>query len=98
MIVHQDEGRRRELEGALDDLARVDRRVIHRAPVLYFVGDQEILAIEEEDAEFLLSGSRHRCRAIIEKRVPGTERRTSEKPRLREPQCRSFDKFQLRDS
>ena len=44
---------RRCVEGALDDLARIDRRVVDRAALLDLVGDQHVLAVEEEDAELL---------------------------------------------
>ena len=71
MIVHQDDGRGAELQRALDDLARIDRRVIDRALALHFVGDQDVLAVEEQDAEFLVGAARHRGGAIIEQRRPG---------------------------
>ncbi len=41
---------------------------------LHFVGDEHVLAVEEQDAEFLVRVARHRGGAIIDQRLPGTER------------------------
>src|SRR5204863_72548 len=53
MVVHQDQGRRLQLERALDDLAGIDRRVIDRTALLPFVPDQHVLAVEKQDVELL---------------------------------------------
>ena len=55
MVVHQDQRCGPEFERAAHDLARIDRRVIDRANALHLVGDELVLLIEEEDAEFPLS-------------------------------------------
>jgi len=52
MVVHQDQGGSVEFEGALDDLARIDRRVVDRAALLPLVLDQHVLAVEEQQVEF----------------------------------------------
>ncbi len=49
MIVHQDHRARAQLQRPLDDLARIDRCMIDRAPGLHLVGDQDVLAVEEQD-------------------------------------------------
>lgn len=70
VIMHEDQRRGVDLERALDDLARVDRHVIDRAPRLCLVGNENVLAIKEQHAEFLdiLVGQ---CGvAILQKRVP----------------------------
>ena len=58
MVVHQDEGRRRQLQRAFDDLARIDRGVIHRAFGLNLIGNQHVLAVQEQHLEFLASAQR----------------------------------------
>ena len=50
VIVHQDDRGRRQFERALDHLARIDRRVVHRAGLLHFVGDQLVALVEEQHA------------------------------------------------
>src|SRR6266540_1769957 len=63
MVVHEDDGGGRELERALDHLARVHRRVIDGSDLLGFVGDQLVALVEEQDAELLLLGEGHRAAA-----------------------------------
>src|SRR5689334_25431981 len=53
MIVHQNYRRSAELERTVDDLARIDGRMIDRAARQHFVGDEYVLAIEEEDSKLL---------------------------------------------
>src|SRR6185437_13957427 len=74
MIVHQNYRRSAELERALDDLARIDGRVVDRAACQHFVGDEYVLAIEEEDSKLLPGTAGHRGRAIVDQRAPGTKR------------------------
>ncbi len=49
--MHQDQRRSAQLERALDHLAGIDRRVIDRAALLLLVGDQRVLAVEEQEME-----------------------------------------------
>lgn len=65
MIVHQDKGGGAMFQGALDDLAGIDRGMIDRAFRLHLIGDQDILAVEIQHPEFLGRGARHRRHAII---------------------------------
>ena len=58
MVVDQDHRGRRQLERALDHLARIDRRVVDGAGLLDLVGDQRVLLVEEEDAELLAARQR----------------------------------------
>jgi hypothetical protein len=53
MVVHQDDGGGGELQRALDDFARIDRRVIDGADLLDFVGDELVALVEKQDAELL---------------------------------------------
>ena len=55
VIVDQDDGGRRQFQRALDDLARIDRRMVDGAFLLLLVGDQLIALVEEQDAELLAS-------------------------------------------
>ena len=73
MIVDEDHGCRRKLESPFDDLARIDRRVIDRAGLLHFVGDQLVALVEKEDAKLLLLGEGLGAAAIIEHGRPGRE-------------------------
>ena len=57
---------RRMLQRALDDLARIDRRVVDGALLLHLVGDQPVLLVEKEDAELLVVLERHRRAAIVD--------------------------------
>ena len=50
--MHEDQSRSSQLEGAFDDLAGVNRRVINRASLLHFVLDQRVLAIEKQYMKF----------------------------------------------
>jgi len=52
VVVHQDERGGAQLERALDHLAGIDRRVVDRAALLLLVGDQRVLAVEEQEVEF----------------------------------------------
>jgi len=73
MIVHQDQRRGAELERALDDLARIDRRMVDGSALLAFILDQYILAIEEQDVELLDLAVRDLGAAVIDKLVPGVD-------------------------
>ena len=59
MIVHQYDGRGRQLERPLDHFAHIDRRVVDRAGLLHLVGDDLVALVEEQDAELLLAGKPH---------------------------------------
>jgi hypothetical protein len=66
MVVHQDDRGGGEFERPLDHLARINRRVIDGAGLLQFVGDERVALVEEQDAELLLLGERHRGAAIVQ--------------------------------
>jgi hypothetical protein len=51
MVVDQDHGGRGDFQSAAHDLARIDRSVIDRAPVLDLVEDQLVLLVEIQDPE-----------------------------------------------
>jgi hypothetical protein len=44
MVVNHDDGARTQLEGALGDLPGIDRRVVHGAGLLAFMGDEGVAA------------------------------------------------------
>jgi hypothetical protein len=96
MVVHQDDGGGGKFQSPLDDLARIDRRVVDGAAALHFIGDEDILAVEEEDAKFLALLARHRGRAVIQQRRPGRQRRPPDHPRFRQPVGGGFHDLQLR--
>lgn len=51
MVVHQDDGARRQFEGAFHHLAWIDGGVIDGANALDLIGDEAVLLVEEQDAE-----------------------------------------------
>src|SRR3954471_15492466 len=51
VVVHEHDGARGKLERPLDHLARIDGRVVDRALLLHLIGDELVLAVEEQDAE-----------------------------------------------
>ena len=68
--MHQDQRGGVQRQRALHHLARIDRRVIDGAALLHFVGDQHVLAVEEEDAE-LLGLLVRQCRvAVVDELLP----------------------------
>ena len=70
MIVHQDHGRGRELERALEHLARIDRGVIDGAGLMLLVGDELVCFIEKQDAKMLLALEAHGGAAIVDHARP----------------------------
>jgi hypothetical protein len=75
VVVDKDHGGRAQFEGALDDLARIDRHMVDRADLLDLVGDELVLAVEEHDAEMLALFMRHGDVAIIDQLLPGAQDR-----------------------
>jgi hypothetical protein len=88
MIVHQDQRRGAELKRALDNLARIDGRVVNGSALLPLVPDQHVLAVEEQDVELLDLTVRDLGAAIIDKLVPGVDDRPLLQLRAHQPQCR----------
>ena len=70
VVVHEDQGRGRELERAARDLAGIDGRVIDRAFVHHFVGDELVLHVEEEHAELFARFVRHGEAAVVDQLRP----------------------------
>ena len=64
-----------QLERALDHLARVERRVVDRAAALHLVADQDVLAVEEQDAEMLGRLVLHGELEVVDQRRPGADHR-----------------------
>jgi hypothetical protein len=53
MVMRDNQRRGVQAQSALNDLARIDRRVVHRAAPHHFIGDNAILFIEKYHVEFL---------------------------------------------
>ena len=53
IFVHEDERRGAQLQGTLHDFAGIDRGVVDGAALLPLMRDQHILAVEEQQVEFL---------------------------------------------
>ena len=47
VVVHQDDRGRGQLERALDDLARLDRRVVDRTGLLQLIGNELVALVEQ---------------------------------------------------
>ena len=47
VVVHQDDRGRGQLERALDDLARIDRRVVDRTGLLQLIGNELVALVEQ---------------------------------------------------
>ena len=75
MVVHHDDGGGVELQGAPGNLAWIYWRVIDRSAMLYFVGDENVPAIEKQHAELLDRLVRHGAAQIVYQLVPGIENR-----------------------
>ena len=65
MIVHEDDGGRRQLQRALDHFARINRSMIDGADLLHFVGDELIALVEKQYAQLLPVGKSLRGAAIV---------------------------------
>lgn len=76
VVVDQDQGTGAQVQGALDHLARIDRGVIDGAALLHLVGDQHILAVEEEQPHLFRVFVLHRHLEIVQQPLPGAEHRT----------------------
>ena len=70
VIVDQDDGRCPELQRTLDDLTRINRRMVDSPLLLKIVGNQPVLLVEEEDAELLDVFERHLRPAIVDQCRP----------------------------
>jgi hypothetical protein len=62
-------------QGALQDLARVDGRVIDRAALLHLVGDEIVLGIKKQDSEVLDLVVGHCRLQVSDQRLPVAEYR-----------------------
>jgi len=71
VIVHEHDGRRRQLERPLDHLAHIDRGMVDGAGLLHLVGNDLVALVEEEDAKLLLAREPHGGAAIVEHLGPG---------------------------
>ncbi len=59
VIMHQHDGRRRQIERPFHHLAHIDGCVVHGSLLLYFVGDDLIALIEKQDTKPLLTLEAH---------------------------------------
>lgn len=73
VIVHHDDRGGGELQRALDDFARIDRRVIDGADLLHLIRNQLVALVEKQDAKLLLVGEGHRGAAIVDYGGPGRQ-------------------------
>jgi len=70
VVVHEDQRRCRQFERTLDDLARIDRRVVDRAGLLQLIDDQLIALVEKQDTKLLFLGKSHGGAAIVDNARP----------------------------
>ena len=69
--MYQNQGAGVQLQRPLDHFSRVDRDVVDGPFGLLFIGDQDVLAVKEQDAELLGFAVGHGGVAIIDQSVPG---------------------------
>jgi hypothetical protein len=96
VVVHEDQGAGRQFQRPADDLARVNRRVIHRADALQFLGDQPVLLVEEKNPEFLALARRHGGAAIVQDIDEGGQRATLLQLAARQAAGAGLNDFQFR--
>ena len=70
MVVDQNNGGGGEFQSPFDHFARIDRRVVHRARLLDFIGNQFVLLVEKQDAELLAGLVSHGRGAIFDHLIP----------------------------
>ena len=75
MVMDRDQRSGVESQGTLQDLARVDGRVIDRAALLHLVGDEIVLGIKKQDSKLFDLLLNH-CRLQVgDQRLPVAEHR-----------------------
>ena len=97
VVVHQDDRRGVQFEGAFDHLARVDGHVIDGALGLFLIRDQDVLAVEKQDAELFGFAVGHRGVAVVQQRIPGRQDRAVQNLGPHQALGRGFDDFQVLD-
>ena len=70
VIVHEDQGRGLQFKRSLQDLARINRRMVDRSLAQDLVADQPVLPVKEQHAELLRAKACHRSPAIGGNRIP----------------------------
>ena len=65
MVVYQDQGRSVQFQRPFNHFAWVDGHVIDRPLGLFFVCDQDVLAVQKEDAKLLSLAVRHDSVTVI---------------------------------
>ena len=93
--MHEDERRRVELQRAPRHLAGIDGHVVDGALALRLVGDQHVLAVEEEDAELLGVAVGHHRAAVGHELVPGRDHRALDDARPRHAVREGLDDAEL---
>ena len=70
VVMDEDDRAGVQLQGAADDLARLDRGMVDRAPVHHLVEDDGVLLVEEEDPELFAGLARHGDPHVGQQRRP----------------------------
>ena len=68
--MRQDQGAGAKFQGSLHHLAGIDRGLVHGAALLYLVGDQAVLAVQEQHAELLGRGAGHAGLTVVQQCLP----------------------------
>ena len=66
-----------ELQGATHDLARINRRVVHRPALMRFVGNKDVFAIEKQDLHLLDPQIGEPDPTVLNNFIPSAEDRTT---------------------
>ena len=82
MVVDDDDRGRAKRDGAGDDFADMDRGLVDRSGPQRLIGEEEVLGVEEQDADLLDRQMGHGRGEIIAKRVPARQHRPVLDPRF----------------
>jgi len=95
VVVHEDQGRGVDLQRALHNLSRVDGHMVDGTACLFLIRDQDVLAVQIQDAKLFGFPVGHGGVAIVQQRRPTRQDGTVDDPRARHPLCRGFDHLQF---
>ena len=95
VVVDKDHRCRVQFQRPLHNLARIDGDMVQRAFGLFFIRDQDVFRVEEQDAELLGIAMRHHRVAIGQQGVPAGHDMPLHHAGARQSMRRRFDNFQF---
>lgn len=95
MVVDEDQRGCGQLQRALDDLARIDGRMVHGSVALHFIRNEKIALVEKQDSELFTLCESHRGAAIVEHVLPRSEEGAFADGAARQPPRRGLDDLEI---